>query len=175
MGNGDIPKQEANVQIEIYKAYLEDLGRIGGRHENSRKFYISVMSALFVFLSMAGKNGPFVNVRGPVLLVVALGGMVVCVAWFQHMKSFGTIFLAKLGTLRDMEEDLSKQRSLKPFTVETEKLREQQEKPEQESAPRKEDIKFRYRPLTVLDRVIPVASAVLFAGLLLFKLWNRQL
>jgi hypothetical protein len=51
-----MPNENA-AHVEMYKAYLEDLGRIGGRHENARKFYVSVISALFVFLSMAGTGG----------------------------------------------------------------------------------------------------------------------
>jgi hypothetical protein len=44
--------------LELFKTYLDDLGRIGSRHENVRTFYVSVISALFVFLAMAGKDGP---------------------------------------------------------------------------------------------------------------------
>jgi hypothetical protein len=152
--------QPSNVRIELYTAYLEDLGRIGGRHENARKFYISVISALFVFLSMAGKDGPFVNVQGKVLLVVAVVGIFVCVAWFDHMGSFGKLYFAKLETLRVMETEVG---SLKPFTIETELLRRPARK-QQGAKPR-----FRYRPLTLVDKVIPAASVLLFIGLLVFK------
>lgn len=161
MANGNGAKQQADVQIQLYNAYLEDLGRIGGRHENSRKFYISVMSALFVFLSMAGKDGVFVNVQGAVLVIVAIVGILVCVAWFEHMRSYGILYLAKLGTLRTLEEDMEKDRPLMPFTVETEALKKHDQ--------REAHVKFRYTPLTVVDRIVPVVCALLFLGLLAFK------
>lgn len=153
-------KQQSDVQIQLYRAYLGDLGRIGGRQERSRKFYISVMSALFVFLSMAGENCIFVNVQGAVLVIVGVVGILICVAWFEHMRSFGILYGAKLGTLRSMEEDLP----LKPFTVETEALKKHDQKDSGNA-----DIKWRYTPLTVVDRITPAASILLFIGLLVFK------
>lgn len=146
--------------IELYTAYLTDLGRIGERHENSRKFYISVMSALFVFLSLAGKDAVFVNVQDKVLGIVAVAGFLICLAWFEHMRSFGKLYFAKLSTLRKLEENLREQRPLNPFTIETELL----------TNPDSKRTKFRYTPLTLVDRVIPAASALLFLSLLYFKL-----
>jgi hypothetical protein len=144
----------------IYTAYLTDLGRIGGRHENSRKFYISVMSALFVFLSLAGKDAVFFKVQDQVLRIVALVGVLICLAWFEHMRSFGKLYLAKLSTLRALEEDLKEHRPLQPFQIETDLLLH----------PKKKKLRFRYTPLTLVDRIIPLASALLFLSLLQFKL-----
>ena len=76
------------------------------------------------------------------------------------MRSFGKLYLAKLSTLRALEEDLVAHRPLKPFTIETELL----------IHPKKKVIKFRYTPLTLVDRIIPLASALLFLSLLYFKL-----
>jgi hypothetical protein len=163
-GRGEWYKKQADVQIQVYKAYLEDLGRIGGRHENSRKFYITVMSALFVFLSLAGKDGVFVNVQGAVLVIVAVVGIVVCLAWLEHMRSFGALYLAKLGTLRRLEADMEKYQLLKPFTLETEALTKREPRGGGEAP-----LKWRYTPLTVVDRIAPAASALLFAGMLIFK------
>jgi len=148
-------KQQVDVHIQLYKAYLEDLGRIGGRHENTRKFYMSVMSALFVFLSMAGKGGPFINVQGPALIIVGVVGILMCIAWFEHMRSFGKIYGAKFGTLRRLEEDLEKDQSLKPFIVETEIL----QNPDQKDAG-DEPSEWRYIPITMVDAIAPAVSGL---------------
>ncbi len=76
--------------IEQYKAYLQDVGNIGVRHENSRKFYLSVVSALFVFVSMAGEKGVFVNVQWHVLTLAGLVGILLCVVWVMHMGHLGS-------------------------------------------------------------------------------------
>jgi hypothetical protein len=89
--------------IEQYKAYVEDVGRIGKQHAGSRKFYLSVISALLVFLSMAGEDGPFKGVQYSVQVIVAIAGMVICVFWFFHMRAFGALYKAKFTVLRQME------------------------------------------------------------------------
>jgi hypothetical protein len=74
--------------IEQYKAYLQDVGNIGVRHENSRKFYLAVV---FVFISMAGVDGLFANVRGHVLTLASAVGILLCIVWVMHMQSFAAI------------------------------------------------------------------------------------
>lgn len=137
-------------QLEQYKAYLQDVGNIGARHETSRNFYLSVVSALFVFLAMAGKDGVFQGVQGTVLVLVALFGIAMCGVWILHMLSFGAIYRAKFGVLRAIEE----QHKLFHIFDEEWKLL---------SADR------RYKALTALDSVMPVLFAVLFFVLLAIK------
>ena len=139
---------EQSVLLELFKSYLEDLGRIGGRHETLRQFYVSVISALFVFLAMAGKEGLFQAVRGGVLVIVALVGIIVCVAWILHMSSFADLFSAKTATLCKLEEKLPFQL----FSTEKQELKE----------------KGRIR-LTTVDRIIAAAFILLFIALLFFK------
>lgn len=55
---------QEQATLEIYKAYLDDLGRIGSRQEILRQFYLSVISALFVFLSLAGGTGVLASLQG---------------------------------------------------------------------------------------------------------------
>jgi hypothetical protein len=136
--------------IEQYKSYLQDLGNIGARHESSRQFYLSVVSALFVFLSMAGKDGVLKVVEGPVRILVGLVGIILCVAWIMHMQSFGAIYKAKFDVLREMENQSN---LFHVFDEEWKYL--------------KRDSRFML--LTLIDSVIPVLFAALFVALLYFK------
>lgn len=151
--------ERTQVSIQMYKAYLDDLGRIGGRHENVRKYYMSVMSALFVFLSMAGKDGIFVNVHGPVLNVVAVVGVLICLAWFEHMRSFGFLFGTKLKTVRKLEEEMELNLPLRPFTIETVILQER----------KWPKTNWAYSPITLVDRVTPLGFLTLFILLAYLK------
>jgi hypothetical protein len=92
-----------NSLLEQYTAYLADVGNIGVRSENSRRFYLSVVSALLVFLSMTGDKGPFIKLQWPVQVIVGITGIIICVLWFLHMRSFGALFRAKFSVLREME------------------------------------------------------------------------
>ena len=141
-------EKEQEILLGLFKAYLEDLGRIGSRHEALRQFYISVISALFVFLAMTGEKGLFQAVRGGVLVLVAIVGITVSIAWFLHMWSFGTLYVAKKATLSQMEATLP----FKPFSTETTEL-----------------AKGRRLRLTIVDRIVAVAFIALFLTLAFFK------
>jgi hypothetical protein len=155
-----------DAKVEIYKAYLEDLGRIGERHQNVRTFYVSVISALFVFLAMAGPNGLLANVQGKVLVVVGLAGILICAAWYTHMGSFGAIYRAKLKTLRSLET--AGGLPLQPFTEETKLLLRPGKVAPQAAEPSPEP-EFAYPKIASVDGFTPLGSALLFIGLIVLK------
>lgn len=136
--------------IEQYKAYLQDVGNIGVRHENSRKFYLSVVSALFVFVSMAGEEGIFANVRGNVLTLTGLVGILLCIVWVMHMQAFGAIYRAKFDVLRGIE---NKHGLFHIFDEEWSFLKANP----------------RFRMLTFIDSVTPVLFLLVFVALLYLK------
>ncbi len=139
---------DKDVLIAQFKAYLDDLGRIGGRHEELRKFYLSVISALFVYVSLAGKDGVLGDQGPGVLGVVGLVGVAICLLWFFHMRSFNVLFLAKIETLAELEPRLA----FPLFATESAKLRSKS-----------------YTPLTTVDQVVAIVLGVLFMALLYFK------
>jgi hypothetical protein len=55
-----------------YKAYLADLWNIGQRHEQTNKFFISVLSAFLVFLSLTGTDEPFFSVADGAQIAVSV-------------------------------------------------------------------------------------------------------
>jgi hypothetical protein len=148
MAQSNASSDKQTVLLGLFQAYLEDMGRIGARHETLRQFYVSVISALFVFLAMAGKDGPFQAVRGAVLVMVALVGVAICVSWLLHMRSFRRLFDAKRATLCRIEAELP----FHPFSTEA---AEQRERPRIH--------------LTTVDQVVAVGFILLFGALLLCK------
>jgi hypothetical protein len=135
--------------IEQYKSYLQDLGNIGVRQENSRRFYLAVPSALVAFLALAGKDGPL-KVVGPVQDLVAVVGILICAVWLVHMQSFQAVYRAKFTVLRSMEE----QCNLFPiFVAEWKELKDDP----------------RYKWLRWIDRIIPVIFGAMFLVLLFLK------
>ncbi len=146
------PPTELQLQVDQLKAYMEDLGRIGGRQETARAFYLSVISALAVFLSLAGKDGVFLTIQTPVVVVVGLVGLVICGAWYTHMRSFGALFEAKLATMRKIENALPVQ----PFTEELKLLEGKQHE-------------GGYVRFTEVDMLAPCAFMALFIAFIVIK------
>jgi hypothetical protein len=138
-----------NCLTEQYQSYVKDLGNIGTRHENTRQFYLSVVSVVFVFLSMAGTDGPFRGVKIGVQIIVGVVGIVICVLWMLHMRSFGALYLAKFTVLREMEKDL-------PFPIfEREWTRLESDR--------------RYWQFTVVDEWLPRVFILVFVAVILLK------
>jgi hypothetical protein len=141
----------ATDYIEQYKSYLQDLGNIGIRHENSRQFYLATVSALFTFLAMTGgKDAALLVMSHQVQIIVGGVGILLCLVWFVHMQSFGAIYRAKFNVLRDLE---SAKELFKLYDKEWEYLQK--------------DCKYSF--LTILDSVMPFMFIPLFVLLLIFK------
>ena len=141
----DPTKEQLETILSLYKAYLEDLGRLGSRHETLRAFYLSVISALFVFLSLASPTGALPTISEGVKQLVGGVGILMSVSWGLHMWSFAGLYKAKFSVLSAGERDFL----FKPFTAEQEALK-----------------KFQRPRLTVIDRFVAGIFAVLFLVLL---------
>jgi len=124
---------------------VEDLGRIGSRHETVRAFYITLLTTLFTFLALAGKDGLLQDLRAAVQALVGLVGVAVCVAWALHMRAFHDIYQQKFKALRSIEANLP----IRPFSQEN-------------AAALKVHI-------TAVDQVLAVVVGVLFVALWLTK------
>lgn len=103
-------------RVKVYIAYLDDLGRIGSRHETQRAYYVSLITALSAFLAVAGEDGLLLEVKDAVMVIVGSVGTLVCVAWGLQMGTFRAVYRAKLKTLRDLEALLDPE--FHPFTLE---------------------------------------------------------
>ena len=91
--------------IEQYKAYLQDVGNIGARHAQTNTLYVSILSALLVFLSLtAGDKSALGQMNCPAQMAAGLVAIMLCLAWFAHIKSFGYLYKAKFDVLRELEE-----------------------------------------------------------------------
>jgi hypothetical protein len=136
--------EERTASVAIYGAYVEDLGRIGSRHETLRGFHIMLLTTLFTFLALAGKDGLLQNFRPEVEALVGLVGVAVCVAWALQMRAFHDIYEEKFKALRAIEADLP----IKPF--------------------RQEGTASRVH-ITAVDQVLALVVGVLFIALWLTK------
>jgi len=148
-------RSQLDELLSIYKAYLDDLGRMGARQETLRQFYLSVVSALFVFLSLTSTTNALFTVQYPAQLLVAAVGMGFCGLWTIHMKSFAELFRCKMEILKSLETRLNEH----PYTEEGRDL-----------------TAHHYVRLTRVDRYVAIVFLYLFIALAFFKVftfWNR--
>jgi hypothetical protein len=92
-------------RIEQYKSYMENLNAIGNQHSLTRGFYVSIISALLVFLSfLCSKDLTMQKIGIPGLYAVSLLGIILCIIWCIHTCSYGRLFKAKFIMLKKLEE-----------------------------------------------------------------------
>lgn len=92
--------------LEQYKVYLADLQSIGSRLETNRSFMLSILTLLFVFLSLAGKDGTFLKIAPQLTWIILLIAVVICIAWFLRIRTYGAIIKSKFDVLHEIENEL---------------------------------------------------------------------
>jgi hypothetical protein len=157
----DSPEVQAGPDklLEQYTAYLEDIGRIGERYESSKNFYVTIISAIFTFLTLAGKDSSILKLDDKFLWLVALIGMGICVLWIVHTHSVTVLFNFKFRILELIEAKAS----LYPaFKKETEWLFQPGLRPEKLK-------NMKYIPMMPINIGVAVLFFVLFVVLPFLK------
>lgn len=133
----------SDTTLGQYKLYLKDLQKIGDRHERTRKYYLSLITALFTVLSLGQSGAAFRLTDGTVWLVAAFGALL-CALWAAHMVSYHALYGVKFSVLKQLEEKLP----CPLFKIEKEKL---------------DECRPKYFSMTGIDALV----AIVFIGLFL--------
>lgn len=145
-----INNDRKNDLLVQYKAYMDNLNAIGAQHSQTRAFYVSIISALLVFLSfVSSKDKAVEDITVPGQVAIIMLGIMLCIAWFVHILSFGKLYRAKFDILREMEKELA----YPIFKEELHKLSE-----------------YKFFFFTWIERMICLAIAIPFIILLIFLL-----
>lgn len=148
-------EEELNLKIlfEQYKLYVEMADRISQRRAQTNQFYITVLSALFVILSLIVSNGLYQNLLYIIVSVIAGIGIILCIVWFKNIKSYKQLTSGKFLVIHQMEEKL-------PFDA---------YKKEWEILGKGEkwDVYF---PLTNLEKFLPLIMAGLYGFIILLSI-----
>jgi hypothetical protein len=128
--------------IELYKAYIGDLGNIGGRYATANGFYLSVVTALIAVLALGETDKPLAGLGVGFVPVLCLFAIVICAIWFLTIRYYGKLFGAKFATLKKMEEKLD----FAPYEFEYKLLTDE----------------YQAGKLTDHERWVPVALGLLF-------------
>ena len=133
--------EEKKLLLEQYKAYLEDLQEFGSRNESGKRFMLSILSALLLFLTLTSDDGAFFEIRTELTWVIFGIAETICIAWMLRNRTSSLTLKSKFEVLQEMEKNLL----FKCFTREWD-LRKAR--------------KWVY--LTTIDMWIPIAIAIAF-------------
>jgi hypothetical protein len=102
---GSVPPSPypANLLMDQYKAYIADVGNIGTRHTQTNTWYVSILSALLVVVTLTGSTSALGGIANPIRAAVGVLGILLCLSWRYHGRSFGELYRVKFDVLRQME------------------------------------------------------------------------
>ena len=98
-----IPQSSLPHFVEQYKAYLKDLGNIGSRQAQTTTWYVSILSALMVFIAYIAQSERLHLFAYASIAPSAVVGILLCVLWHFHARSYQYLYNAKFAVLREME------------------------------------------------------------------------
>lgn len=142
--------------LEQYKLCVEMADRISTRRSQANSFYISLLSATPALLTLVVDKQSFSQSRIMLFLFIAILGLTSCCVWYANIQSYKQLNSAKFNVINEMENFL-------PFPC----FNREWEILISEKLKRKE-----YRPLTVIEKFIPLIFAVPYFGLLLYSSLN---
>lgn len=136
--------------FEQYKLFIEMADRISQRRVQTNQFYLTVLSALAVILSLVVSNHLYQNLLNIVIFVIAFIGLLLCILWHYHLKSYQQHNTGKFVVIHEMEAML-------PFAM---------YKREWEVLCEGRDKKI-YFPFTTVEKLLPFIMAMLYVFLII--------
>ena len=142
--------------LEQYKLCVEMADRISTRRSQANSFYIYLLSAPPTLLTLVADKQPFSESRNILFLFIAILGLASCYVWYVNIQSYKELNSAKFDVINKMENFL-------PFPC----FAKEWEALTLEKLKRK-----KYKPLTVIEKFIPLIFAIPYVGLLIYSFVN---
>ena len=144
---------DTNILIEQYKMYVESADKVSERRGQTNAFYISVLTALLVILSLIVEKNVFSEQSNLVFLTIGLLGVFLCLIWWFNIQSYKQLNSAKFKVIHDIEAHL-------PYACFDK---------EWDHLGRGNDSK-KYRKLTVIEKFVPLILSIPYLILIAFSL-----
>jgi hypothetical protein len=146
----ELPESLRPTVVEQYKLYIEMTDRISQRRQTANSFFVSVNTAVVALLGYVNAKLPDAAERFYIL--ISFSGVVLCLLWYQLIKSYRDLNTAKFAVVHTIEQLLP----LKPYTAEWDYVG------------RGQHSRF-YKPFTHIELYVPW---LFFALYLIVLLWN---
>ena len=132
--------------IEQYKLYVESANKISDRRASANNYFLTLNTFL---VSLIGVS-TLASGTGFLQVVILVAGILVSVVWFGLIASYRNLNTAKFGVIHELEEKLP----ARPFAREWEHC--------------EHGTGQAYRPLTHIEKWVPLVFVALYVSLGLF-------
>lgn len=136
-----------NELLEIYKLHARLADRVSQRREGANRLYVSLLVGLGVLLAALLRVGIGDASERLVLFSIGAFGAFLSISWFVIIQAHGQLNRAKFRVLQELEKQLV----YEFFTLEDKE-------------------RSGFWKLTTIEVTLPVASGILFLGLIVYSL-----
>jgi hypothetical protein len=151
----DEDEKQSDPLLQEYKMYVQMADNVSARRAQANAFFISVLSALLVFLSfIAGAEMSELTVSVGYVAISVLG-ILLCFVWYVNIASYRQLNSGKFKVIHEMEAKL-------PFQC----YRREWEILGQGESSKK------YLPLTHIERYIPLVLSIPFLLMLAYGIYS---
>ena len=92
--------------LEEYKLYVQMADNVTSRRLQANSFFITVMSALLVFLSYTADNGMPENIMYFGYMLISILGVILSVVWYVILQSYRQLNSGKFKVIHELESQL---------------------------------------------------------------------
>lgn len=143
----ELPPTDRQVAFDQYKLFIDLTDRLSQRRQNASSFFVTVTTAVVGLLGYAKTPRTYI--------VVSAAGLILCLLWWQMIRSYRNLNRARFQIIYAMETLLP----LRPYTAEWDAIG-RGASPDQ------------YKPLSVIEANVPLLFFALFAGVLTWALFS---
>jgi len=144
----------ADPLVEEYKLYVKMADSVSNRRLQTNSFFVSVLSALFVFLSLIGERKTFGDIVNIAYIAIPILGLILSYVWFLNIRSYRQLNFGKFKVIHQIEQQL-------PFPCYAR---------EWEIIGKGEEAR-KYLQLTHVEQYIPLLLAILFLLVLAYMVY----
>jgi hypothetical protein len=99
-------ENENKLIIEQYKLYVEMADRVSLRRSHTNKFYISILSALIVIISILFNRNLCSNIMNIAYLAYGIFGIALYILWIINIRSYKQLNSGKFKVISEIEDQL---------------------------------------------------------------------
>jgi len=136
--------------LEQYKLYVESVQQVSDHREKANNYFLTINSSL---VALYGVASAVIGNQG-LHVVLPIVGCLVCMAWYSLVRAYKDLNTAKFKIIHQLERHL-------PVAL----FRSEWQVCDY-------GVGKKYKPLTHIERIIPVLFALLYVALAAYTIWG---
>lgn len=107
LGKGGVDPDRRSEFFELYKMMVQSSEALVTRRQGVNTFFLTINGALLTAIGLILRGGGSVRLQASAIMVLAMAGFFMCLAWRSLLISFGQLNTGKFVIINRMERELA--------------------------------------------------------------------